>query len=212
MRTSICRSHACQRPLHGVQCARACRDAPAVLLQCAAAIIQLHAKRDELQQCNLKVTADRMSKSKCSGRSLTRATAPCAGNVTALGFSLIVTTVLSFVFPQNFDWDVMRTGIRMVELDGTDLLANSGEDSAEGLESALKCASQLKNKKQFAKQQPTAHGFDSSGRASCRSRHAATHLSASRRAPTRAHVPAAMAATNLCVLCTAVHADPVATK
>ena len=63
-----------------------------------------------------------------------------AGNVTALGFSLIVTTVLSFAFPQNFDWDVMRTGIRMIEMDGTDALATSGEDSAEALEGALKCA------------------------------------------------------------------------
>ena len=53
---------------------------------------------------------------------------------------MIVTTVLSFAFPQNFDWDVMRTGIRMIEMDGTDALATSGEDSAEALEGALKCA------------------------------------------------------------------------
>ena len=66
-----------------------------------------------------------------------------AGNVTALGLSLIVTTILSFVFPQNFDWDVMRHGIRMVELDGTDALKTSGEDSKEGLGRALRCARRL---------------------------------------------------------------------
>lgn len=42
--------------------------------------------------------------------------------------------------PQNFDWDVMRNGIEMVEQDGTDLLAEDGEDSYEGIQKALKCA------------------------------------------------------------------------
>jgi hypothetical protein len=63
-----------------------------------------------------------------------------AGNVTALGLSLIVTTVLSCIFPQNFDWEKMRTGIRVVEIDGTDALKTSGEDSKEGLQEALRCA------------------------------------------------------------------------
>lgn len=61
-----------------------------------------------------------------------------AGNVAALGVSCIVTIVLSFVFPQDFDWDIMRNGIRMVEQDGTDKLADSGEDSEEGLDAALR--------------------------------------------------------------------------
>lgn len=63
-----------------------------------------------------------------------------AGNVTALGLSCIVTSVLSYAMPQNFDWDVMRQGIHMIEVDGTDKLAAEGEDSEEGLHSALKCA------------------------------------------------------------------------
>ena len=63
-----------------------------------------------------------------------------AGNVTALGLSLIVTTVVTFIKPDNFDWDKMRTGIKMIEMDGTDLLKTSGEDSEEGLNAALKCA------------------------------------------------------------------------
>lgn len=41
--------------------------------------------------------------------------------------------------PQNFDWDVMRNGIEMVEQDGTDLLDEDGEDSYEGIQKALKC-------------------------------------------------------------------------
>ena len=63
-----------------------------------------------------------------------------AGNVTALGLSLIVTTAVTFIKPDNYDWDNMRTGIRMIEVDGTDLLKVSGEDSEEGLHKALKCA------------------------------------------------------------------------
>jgi urea-proton symporter len=63
-----------------------------------------------------------------------------AGNVTALGLSTIVTTVITFMAPDNFDWDIMRNGIRMIEHDGTDKLADTGEDSREGLKDALKCA------------------------------------------------------------------------
>lgn len=64
-----------------------------------------------------------------------------AGNVAALGVSLIVTTILSFAMPQDFDWDIMRNGIAMVEDDGTDKLA---EDSAEGLKKALTYASRIR--------------------------------------------------------------------
>ena len=66
-----------------------------------------------------------------------------AGNVTALGLSTIVTAVLSFAFPQNFDWEAMRSGIRMIEADGTDALAETGEDSEEGLGKALRCVAHL---------------------------------------------------------------------
>jgi hypothetical protein len=64
-----------------------------------------------------------------------------AGNVAALGVSCIVTTVLSYAMPQNFDWQVMREGIHMIELDGTEKLADEGKDSEEGLRDALRCAS-----------------------------------------------------------------------
>jgi urea-proton symporter len=60
-----------------------------------------------------------------------------AGNVAALTVSLIVTTIMSYIYPQNFDWDIMRNGIEMIEDDGTDKLAEEGADSAEGLEKAL---------------------------------------------------------------------------
>ena len=63
-----------------------------------------------------------------------------AGNVTALGLSLIVTTALSFAMPQNFDWEVMKNGIKMIEQDGTDKLAKEGEDSEDALRDALKYA------------------------------------------------------------------------
>eukprot|EP00892_Ulva_mutabilis_P007270 jgi/Ulvmu1/4915/UM201_0007.1 len=61
-----------------------------------------------------------------------------AGNVAALGVSCIVTTVLSFVAGEDFDWDIMRNGIKMIEYDGTDKLADEGSDSFEALERALK--------------------------------------------------------------------------
>jgi hypothetical protein len=51
-----------------------------------------------------------------------------AGNVCALGVSAIVTTIFSFAMPENFDWDIMRNGIEMVEQDGTDKL-DDGRDS-----------------------------------------------------------------------------------
>jgi hypothetical protein len=40
------------------------------------------------------------------------------GNVTALGASLIVTVVLSYIYPQDFDWQIMREGIRVRYLPG----------------------------------------------------------------------------------------------
>lgn len=63
-----------------------------------------------------------------------------AGNVAALGVSCIVTSILSFVAGEDFDWDVMRNGIKMIEYDGTDKLADEGSDSFESLERALKYA------------------------------------------------------------------------
>ena len=60
-----------------------------------------------------------------------------AGNVAALGVSLIVTTIMSFVAGEDFDWEVMRTGIKMIEADGTDKLAEDGAHSVEGLNKAL---------------------------------------------------------------------------
>lgn len=60
-----------------------------------------------------------------------------AGNVAALGVSLIVTTILSYTHGEDFDWEIMRQGIRMIEVDGTDKLADEGADSAEGLDKAL---------------------------------------------------------------------------
>jgi hypothetical protein len=62
-----------------------------------------------------------------------------AGNVAALGISMIVTAVLCYAHPQNFDWETMRTGIHMIELDGTEKLADAGEDSQGGLRTALEC-------------------------------------------------------------------------
>lgn len=61
-----------------------------------------------------------------------------AGNVTALGLSLIVTTVVSYIYPQDFDWNIMKERIRMIEQDGTDKLAEAGKDSEEGLRDALR--------------------------------------------------------------------------
>lgn len=61
-----------------------------------------------------------------------------AGNVAALGVSLIVTTILSFTHGEDFDWEIMRQGIRMIENDGTDKLADEGADSVEGLTNALR--------------------------------------------------------------------------
>ena len=62
-----------------------------------------------------------------------------AGNVAALGVSSIVTSILSFTHGEAFDWEVMRQGIRMIESDGTDKLAQEGADSVEGLNDALTC-------------------------------------------------------------------------
>lgn len=64
-----------------------------------------------------------------------------AGNVAALGVSCIVTTIMSFVAGEDFDWDIMRNGIKMIEYDGTDKLADEGQDSFEALERALKYVS-----------------------------------------------------------------------
>jgi len=65
-----------------------------------------------------------------------------AGNVTALGFSCIVTVIVSYIAPQNYDWETMKN-IEMLEDDGTDKLAEDGEDSREGLLKALACATAL---------------------------------------------------------------------
>lgn len=61
-----------------------------------------------------------------------------AGNVAALGVSCIVTTIMSYAAGMDFDWDIMRNSIKMIEYDGTDKLAEEGEDSFESLERALK--------------------------------------------------------------------------
>lgn len=61
-----------------------------------------------------------------------------AGNVTALGLSTIVTAILSYMYPQNYNFDDMKNGIRMIEEDGTDKLDDEGEDSIEGLNKALR--------------------------------------------------------------------------
>lgn len=66
-----------------------------------------------------------------------------AGNVTALGLSLIVTTVVTLVRPEDYDWEEMKKGIDLIEEDGTDKLADQGEDSEESLREALRCAALL---------------------------------------------------------------------
>lgn len=66
-----------------------------------------------------------------------------AGNVAALGVSCIVTTIMSYVAGEDFDWDIMRNSIKMIEYDGTDKLADEGQDSFESLERALKKVSHL---------------------------------------------------------------------
>lgn len=57
-----------------------------------------------------------------------------AGNVTALGLSLIVTSVLSFVMPQNFDWEQLDN-IKLVETDERAVLTDSEK---AGLDTAYK--------------------------------------------------------------------------
>lgn len=63
-----------------------------------------------------------------------------AGNVAALGVSCIVTSIMSYVAGEDFDWEIMRNSIKMIEYDGTDKLAEEGQDSFEALERALKYA------------------------------------------------------------------------
>lgn len=60
-----------------------------------------------------------------------------AGNLVAICLSGIVCIVMSFIFPQNFDW-VATMEIPMIEQDGSADLAKEGADSREGLEKALK--------------------------------------------------------------------------
>ena len=61
-----------------------------------------------------------------------------AGNVTSLLGSVLITTIISYAAPQNYDWESMKN-IEMIEEDGTDKLAEGGEDSREGLIRALSC-------------------------------------------------------------------------
>jgi len=60
-----------------------------------------------------------------------------AGNVVAICMSGIICTVYSLIFPHNFEWSKLKE-IPMIEQDGSADLAESGEDSEEGLLGALR--------------------------------------------------------------------------
>lgn len=60
-----------------------------------------------------------------------------AGNLVAICLSGIVMVVLSYIFPQDFDW-VATKEIPMIEQDGSADLAKEGVDSEEGLKDALR--------------------------------------------------------------------------
>jgi SSS family transporter len=60
------------------------------------------------------------------------------GNLVSILSSGLICVVVSFLKPQNYDFDQLHKSITMVENDGSEKLADEGEDSADGLKVALK--------------------------------------------------------------------------
>mmetsp|Transcript_36930 Transcript_36930/g.104203 ORF Transcript_36930/g.104203 Transcript_36930/m.104203 type:complete len:701 (-) Transcript_36930:214-2316(-) len=60
------------------------------------------------------------------------------GNLMSICSSGIICMIVSFIKPQNYDFDELHKNIHVVEHDGTDALALEGEDSSEGLKMALR--------------------------------------------------------------------------